>query len=59
MQTAFFACIVAAGTIIATNLTEFATIPVFMPPVKATEIVVIFGSACALDYVSSGYNFSQ
>jgi hypothetical protein len=69
MQLAFFAGLVAAGEIIATNVTEFAPIPVIIPQVagmsgksievKSVEIVATFGSAYALDYVSSGYNFNQ
>jgi hypothetical protein len=69
IQLAFFAGIVATGTIIGTNIVEFAPIPVFIPSidglsgkaieVKASEIVATFGSAYALDYVSSGYNFNQ
>ncbi len=69
MQLAFFGGIVAAGTIIGTNITEFAPIPTFLPPVagmsgkaievKSAEIIATFGSSYALDYVSSGYNFNQ
>ncbi len=69
MQSAYFGGIVAAGTIIGTNVTEFAQIPVFLPSVggysgksievKTVEILSTFGSSYALDYVSSGYNFNQ
>ncbi len=69
MQSVFFAGIVCAGTIIGTNITEFAQIPVFLPQVagmsgkaievKSAEIIATFGSSYAIDYVSSGYNFNQ